>query len=621
MSIKKRVAIACVATLLVVALALTLTLLIKYKPITARAAESNLHATYGGNQGRLDAGEGSYVDGSGYCHRTDVEEVQYFISNYGAHANEIYKIDTSEKLFNFLNGGINTSYKYGYVSRDMSIAYGNGADANGIYDYKTPNISSSAIYDRVLDGNGYSLNLWSQTGQANYVDQTDGYFSIGNITYRVAGLLCAVNQGTISNLTIEYYSNHSQVNAITGWVYQNIFTGWFNSGLDNNWEQCIWTPSSNNSTIFGIVCGENGTNGLIDNVRVNVNNNLTIIDRQSTSNGYLKYNMIFVGGVAGRALEDSEINNCHVNLADNIVLNGTAEGDDQHSGNNKGSLAVVGGVLGKIDQSRSDGDTVHAAVLQYCAISGTGMVKALANKAQGNNDYYRAYSGGVVGACLNVTADNGGIQDGGKESGTQHSVEPNQIKSIISDWTGLSQNNYQNEEATITGQLFGSIGSNVKNCVVLYDLLSERANKGYTNKTLDSFRSGVLTTWVGAYPMSEDGEVIVRFNSDETSIYDIRIHAISDGYDDYTDAKLLSVAMGNNRNTQYNMTNGTEGRFIWESNFGSSERLNLRIANPVVAEILTVSANVTDVVNYTWSFGTMTTLSFTNTNGTTNTRG
>ncbi|MDE6188863.1 MAG: hypothetical protein K2G37_01075 [Clostridia bacterium] len=603
--LKKKTVLACIAVLLVAALAITLSFFLN-APLTAQADETNLHATYGGTHGQIDGGP-----------KSDADALDNVIKTYGVNAANVYKIDNGEKLFNFLNGNVSTNYTHAYLSNDVSIAYGGGANAAGAYDYYASVNSSNAIFNRVLDGNGHTVRIWSETGQINYVDQTDGYYSYGNITYRVGGLMVAVNNGTISNLTVEYNANHGTVSAVLGWTYS--WPNWKNNGMDNNETDCLWTPQSNNSTIFGVIAGQNDAGGLIDNVRVNINNNLKVVDRQSTSNGYLVYNMIYLGGLAGRARPDSKIRNCQVNIANNTGIYGAAEGDDLHSGNDKGSLAIVGGILGKIDQSYSDESGSHNAVLEYCAITGSGMVKALANKAQGNNTYYRAYSGGVIGACLNVTANNGGIQDGGKESGTQHTAEPNQIKSIISDWTGECQNNYQNEATTIYGQLFGSIGRNVQNCVVLYDLLAERAGRGQTTETIDSFRSGVLTSWVGVYPKSEGGQVIVRFNSDVTSIYDIRIHAFADGCDK-DDASLLLEAMGNSRNRQYNLASGATGNIIWESYFGDSERINLRISNPVYAEILAVSANVNSVVNYTYSFGSMTTLTLTNTNGSTNSR-
>ena len=69
---------------------------------------------------------------------------------------------------------------------------------------------------KVLDGNGYTLNLWGGVGYIEYTEYTDNYFSAGNTLYRYSGLFAAINRGTIANLVIDYKSNHGGITATTG---------------------------------------------------------------------------------------------------------------------------------------------------------------------------------------------------------------------------------------------------------------------------------------------------------------------------------------------------------------------------------------------------------------------
>ena len=604
--IMKKTVTSIIAILLVAALAITLASFLN-KPMTAKAADNVFSATYAGTHGQLPD-----VDGG---HRTDEQEAEYFS---GVSSDKVLKITTGEQLYNFING--ESDKTHAYLANDVGIAYSSGTGAGTGYDFTTDKTSSSAIFTKTLDGNGYTVNIWSGQGQYEYyTDRNDTYFTFGATSYRYTGLLMAINKGTVENLTIEYRANHGGITATTGIYWSGGWKG--NTGIESD-TNCIYSPEgSNDNTIAGVVAGMNGDGGVINNVRLNLGSNFKVINKLSAKGSNdLIYNMGFVGGMVGRLGRGSSMKNSQIDIAENAGIYcgvaGSADGtwaltDDM------ASLAVAGGLIGKIDQGVMDGDVVKNAVVEYCAVTGSGTIKAIANKAKGNDSYYRAYSGGAIGACFNIAKAVDGVEDGGKNSGTKHIVNKGQVKGIISTWTGVSQNNYQNANNTSYGQLFGSVGENIASCALLYDLIALRASNGVdtsneANISLDSFRSNVLLSWVAIYPKTEGGEVIVRLNNDSSTRYDLRIHAFANG-SDMDDAKLLADDIGSTDGKQYTLANGARGNIIWLATLGSTERISLMKSMPTYAESKLITASTTG--NYEYSFGSMTTLSFENTNG------
>ncbi|MDE7078578.1 MAG: hypothetical protein K2O95_00500 [Clostridia bacterium] len=603
--IMKKTVTSIIAILLVAVLAIALASFLN-KPMTAKAAGNVFSATYAGTHGQLTDVEGG--------HRTDEQEVAYL----NVDSSKILKITTGEQLYNFINGESN--YTHAYLANDVGIAYANGTGAGSGYDFTTDKVSSSAIFTKFLDGNGYTVNIWAGTGQYEYyTDTNDTYFTFGATSYRYTGMLMAINKGTVENFTIKYRSSHGAITATTGIYWSGGWQG--NKSMETDTD-CIYSPAgSNNNTVAGVVAGMNGDGGVIDNVRLNLNNNFKVLNKLSEKGSNdLIYNMAFVGGLVGRLGRGSSMLNSQIDIAENAGVYcgvaGSADGTWVLT-DNMASLAIAGGLIGKIDQGAMEGDVMKNAIVQYSAVTGSGIVKAIANKAKGKNSYYRAYSGGAIGACLNIAAAVDGVQDGGKESGTKHIVNQGQVNGIVSSWTGMSQNNYENANNTSYGQLFGSVGENIGSCAVLYDLIDFRASNhvdttNEANCSLDSFRSNVLLSWVGIYPKTEGGEVVVRLNNESSNRYDLRIHAFANG-SAMDDEKLLADDIGNTDGKQYTLSNGERGNIIWLATLGSTERISLMRSMPTYAESKLITSSTTG--NYEYSFGSMTTISLENTNG------
>ncbi|MDE5616281.1 MAG: hypothetical protein K2I78_00665, partial [Clostridia bacterium] len=292
-------------------------------------------------------------------------------------------------------------------------------------------------------------------------------------------------------------------------------------------------------------------------------------------------------------------------------------------------LAVAGGLVGMIDKGMADaeGQPVKNAYIEYCAVTGGGTVKAYVGRGHVSNDYdgFRAYTGSAIGACFNIvkTSNNGDTSAGGQGDGddSAYAVNNGQVNGIISNWTGTTQNNFQNENTIAHGQVFGSLGSNVGSCALLFDLISYRRGKGVDvdgnespYKTLDSYRSHMLDGWLGMYPKTEGGEVYVRLVGDANSTYDFRIHAIANN-SSITDQQMLAENLGTTDGKQYTLSNGQAGNIIWRATFGETERISLMTSMPTYAESKLVTSKTAG--NYEYSFGNITTLSYENTNGST----
>lgn len=612
--IMKKTLISCVAALLIIALAIALVSFLNNSD-TADAAQNILKATYVGNHGQLSDVEGG--------HRTDAQEEQYLQAKYGG--GSILKITTGQQLYEFINS--ETSYSYAYLANDVGIAYSN----NNIeeYYYMVSNSSSNAIFTKVLDGNGYKVSLWGGTGSTNYRELSDNYFSFGSTTYRYTGLLMAVNRGTIENLTVDYSSNHGTIVANTGGIDKGL--GFTTMDYDTN--TGLFTDNGSTGTGAGIVTGLNDDKGVIDNVRVNITSPFKVVDWCDSNNGDMNKNFAFVGGIVGRAGNGSMLKNSQIDIDENAGIYCGVEGYPIGSTKQGKGLAVAGGLVGKIDKGVMDttSQAMKNACVEYCAVTGAGTIKGFVARARvGNigNDGggYRAYTGGAIGGCFNITSDqkNGALQDGGKNSTPNHSINKGQINGIISTWTGVSQNNYENQKNISYGQLFGSVGQDVvQSIAVLYDLIGLRSDLGVDvtnadNTSIDAYNSNVISKWVGIYPKTEGGEVLVRLIGDATSDYDMRIHAFANG-SDMNDEALLAEDLGDTDGKKYAFSEGQTGNIIWKANLDDKILIDLEKTMPIYAESKLITSRANG--NYEYSFGSITTITFENTNGNSLSRG
>ena len=622
--IMKKTLMSCIAILLIAVLAITLTSFLN-KPMTANAADNLFKATLASDAGQLPDVEGG--------HRSDTDAKNYLKNNYGAPEGGVLKITSGEQLYDFINNSSN-AYRYAYLANDVGIAYSDGNGAGEGYDYKTSAISSAAVFNKVLDGNGYKVNIWGGVGVyggsngSSYVLETDTYFTSGTTYYNYTGYLMAINRGTVMNLTVDYKSSHFAITAVRGNMRGTAVSSGF-IGQDGVQTTGLFDNDGGAGAVAGIIAGMNGDGGTIDNVRLNLNSNFKVVDYQGSS-GEMYKNFAFAGGFVGRAGRGSTLKNSHIDMAEGTGIYCGVQGAElKLVGWDGWGLALSGGLVGKIDQGAAEGDIMKNAVVEYCAVTGSGTVKAYISRAAGTGTSdsnqrmgFRAYSGAAIGACVNILSSSS-IADGGKESTTNsHIVNKGQIKGIVSDWTGLCQNNYENYDNVTYGQLFGSVGFNVESSALLFDLIDFRRGKGVdvsneANISLDSFRSNVLLNWVGIYPKTEGGQVVVRLNNDSGSRYDLRIHAFADN-SAMDDASLLAEDLGNTDGNQHTMSSNQLGNIIWKATFGSTERISLMKSMPIYAESKLVSSGTSG--NYEYSFGSMTTISFGNTNGNTTSR-
>ncbi|MDE5911816.1 MAG: hypothetical protein K2H24_05730, partial [Clostridia bacterium] len=339
------------------------------------AAGTLYTAEYQGDNGTLD---GQHYDRN------------FIAAKYGVSTSQVFSIASGLELYKFLNGEY-SSYKVGFLTRDVAIAYNATVDG---YDTISEN-SSAAIFDDIFDGNGYTVKIYGGAGKANstteitddsdyrltYRNDAEKYDYI-NVWYEYTGFLVAQNYGTIANFTIDYTSPHNVIEAVN--------VGDLNTSTANR-------LLSNRDGVFvaGIVAGLNGYGGVIDNLKINVRNAFTIIKLNSTkSNGGLFTESTgYSGGIAGRIEDNSKINNCWVDLAYGSGIFAGAEGRVSRfpATDNNNTCAIAGGIVGNIDTG--------TAQITYCALSGSGQVKAFANRGS-NDSKFRAYSGGIAGGCI-----------------------------------------------------------------------------------------------------------------------------------------------------------------------------------------------------------------------------
>ncbi|MDE6605143.1 MAG: hypothetical protein K2K85_03870 [Clostridia bacterium] len=609
MRVKTLKRISLISILIIAALVVSLvavTFLTDTQPKAQAAAGTLYTAEYQGDNGTLD---GQHYDRN------------FIAAKYGVSTSQVFSIASGLELYKFLNGEY-SSYKVGFLTRDVAIAYNASVDG---YDTISEN-SSAAIFDDIFDGNGYTVKIYGGAGEANstveieddydyrltYRDGNPKYDNNGNyqVWYEYTGFLVAQNYGTIANFTIDYTSPHNVIEAVK--------VGDLKITTANR-----LLSKREGVFVAGIVAGLNGYGGVIDNLKINVKNAFTVVKQNSADKdgGVPNKSAGYAGGIAGRIEDNSKINNCWVDLAYGAGVSAGAEGRVSQfpATDNNNTFAVAGGIVGNIDTG--------TAQLTYCALSGSGQVKAFANRGS-NDSKFRAYSGGIAGGCIRFT----GTSTKGTaivvdcNSDTNVRVKSGQIKGIISSWTGSRFTNFNNNPKESMGSLFDAVGSDdeIESLAILFNLETLMDNNPTAHKptstdgklVLDS--SGNLRNWLEIHPASEGGTMGVMFDTDNSN-YDIRIHIIADGHDEFKNSGVMNnVDMsGSARYYQYKMREGDGGGFIWSGTFSnandSSNHISLALDDPIYAEIYMISS--TNTGSYNYEFGRMGILEYSDTNG------
>lgn len=301
----------------------------------------------------------------------------------------------------------------------------------------------------ILDGNGYDLNIYftapaenggtakGSNGDYYAVTASDVGESYGNFpndngsAVHGMGLVVGVNAGTITNLTVNYTAMDNAMQPAT--------TNGAGDMADSRSLDSAQDPD--NPYAYGIVTGVNI--GTINNVYVN---------QQAIFNGNTKArndgsglwspatpyrNFSAVGGVAGVNMGYGNITNCYVFLGNDIW----AQADGSTSGGSSSarfSSAFAGGLVGLI---RGDN-----AQLTYSYVDGDGGINAWAMRGrtkagltyESNKAWSLAYAGGVTaGKIVFYENDN-------NYYGVARPMGANQVKGIISNWTGTRRDSYGN---------------------------------------------------------------------------------------------------------------------------------------------------------------------------------
>ena len=608
-TVKKLSLISAIVIVIALALSLAMVAVMRAPNNEAHAAAGDVYfSEYKGNNGTLEG----VPDG----HYTAEQVAQ----KYNVGQSFLLAIDNGATLYNFLNGAYETC-PVGYLTADVGISYNTVKDGH----YKIDQNSSNAIFDRVLEGNGYTVSIYGGAGYANSTEEIrddqdyrktrrNNLDKYGNanaeIWYEYTGFLVAQNYGTIANLTIEYSSPHTTITADKG-----VTNGTGPLGLSTSNR----IMSSREGTfVAGIVAGLNGYNGKIDNIRLNVHNAFTAIKKASNNTGYYNENSSYSGGIAGRAEENSKINNCWIDIINGGIFAGT-EGKPAAWGSldDHFAMAIAGGFVGNIDSGNAE--------VTYCALTGVGQVKAFANRASAE-DRFKAYAGGIIGGCVQMVGNDKWECKSVADCNSGVSVNAGQIRGAISSWQGSTYDNFNNSPQTVAGMLFGAVGTDdvVTSISLLYNLdayalrfptyVRPQAEDG--KYTLD--KSGNVKDWSEINATTDGGKITVKFDVDNV-LYDIRVHIVADGHDEFVASGAMDkvVLGGKERVYQYKMNNGEGGGFIWSGNIvttnDSSNHINLLLDDPIYAEIYLIKS--TNTGKYTYEFGQMGALSYVDTNG------
>ncbi|MDE6491762.1 MAG: hypothetical protein K2L37_01260, partial [Lactobacillus sp.] len=440
----KRISLISIITIVTLVLSLVAVAFLTTAQPQAQAAVDKLYTSeYKGDNGTLD--------GQHYDRNT-------IAAKYGVDTSDVFTITSGAELYDFFNGKY--IQKVGFLDCDVAIAY--NATREG-YDTISNVSSSAAIFDDIFDGNGYTVKIYGGAGESNStqtitdndrpnrIEQIGRYDSI-DVWYEYTGFLVAQNYGTIANFTIDYTSPHSAIVAING------SSQTADGSLGMNISDRLLSQSEG---VFsaGIVAGLNGYNGVIDNVKINVDNAFTVIKRAGKSGKYNE-NAAYVGAIAGRAEENSKINNCWVDMP--TINTGVYAGTQGKSGNSTQTdrhvLAVAGGLVGNMD--------IGTAQLTYCALTGNGTVKGFGNRAGGDGKF-KVYAGGAVGGSIKIAGETS-VAD--CYNNDDLLIKDGQIKGIISSWVGSRFSNMDKVARESFGSLFGAVGTDdsIKSISMLY---------------------------------------------------------------------------------------------------------------------------------------------------------
>lgn len=324
------------------------------------------------------------------------------------------------------------------------IVFGN--DIDWAQSNMTADVGSQKFVG-ILDGNGYDLNIvfsatlnsstkgrkgdnsaYYKVTQSDIGSSSNNFPSDNGDGVRGVGLVVGVNAGTIANMTVNY----------------SIADGAMRDGGTVNSEGKIEDTNSLDSAEqpdapygYGIVTGVNI--GTIDNVYVNQQAIFNGNTKASDTRGGGTYgpthayrNCAAVGGIAGVNMGFGIINNCYMYVGGQIWAQ--ADGSTTSGLGGEFTAAFAGGIAGWIK-----GDN---AQITYCYLDGNADINAWAQRgdtktlASQNYAWSLAYAGGVTSGKLKfVELDN------------VYYVEPtamgaNQVKGIISNWTGYRRDSY-----------------------------------------------------------------------------------------------------------------------------------------------------------------------------------
>lgn len=558
-----KISISVIAVLLIAVLAVTMSSVLTSEQAgvaSAATEETLMYASYNGTNGQItdDAAEGGHYTKSQLVAQLGLSD-----------PNSLLAITSGQMLYDYLNNTNYGSYQYAYLANDVAIAF-SGINKSG---YSTVSAhSSSAVFTKYLDGNGYTVSLDVGSGNGSFANPGDTTGDNGG-THWYTGYLCAVNQGTIKNLIIDFSSNHIRTQSASN-------------------PNALYVPQDSGVIASaGIVTGLN--KGTIDNVKLNVNGTFSFYMKPG-GDRKLYQNTAYVGGIAG-AMTAGTISNTQVNLSasDSIAL--FVEGQKPvRSTDHWNTATAAGGIIGKIQTG--------SAKVEYCALTGSGNIFACSNTSHRNVTKI-SFAGGAIATSSNI---NGDVTFDSAE------VNSGQIQGIVSSWTGTREDNWGGTYKTVRGLLFDFVGKNVQSCVVLYNLnLLTKSNGGTEYTTLDSAQK--IDNWTEVYPTSTGGTMSVRYET-STVLYDIRIEAVADGHDDekaeISDFDMTTVGTAYHK---YFMSEGETGKIIWsgvfDKNGSLTNHINMDVDKPIYAEIYMLKS--TDYGKFNYTFGTMGNITYT----------
>lgn len=559
-----KISISVIAVLLIAVLAVAMSSALgaeQMSVVSAATEETLMYASYNGTNGQItdDAAVDGHYDKSQLAAQLGLSD-----------PNSLLAITSGQMLYDYLNNsGSYSSYQYAFLANDVAIAF-SGISKSG---YSTVSVhSSNSVFTKYLDGNGYKVSIEAGSGNGSFANPGDNTGDNGG-THWFTGYLCAVNQGTIKNLTIDFTSNH-------------IIT---QSASNPN---ALYVPQDSGVVASaGIVTGLN--KGTIDNIRLNVNGIFNFYMKPG-GDRKLYQNTGYVGGIAG-AMTAGVLSNSQVNISTDGGIEVFVEGEAAFwPTDHWNSGTAAGGMIGKLQSG--------SAKVEYCALTGGGRIYACSNTSHGDIDKM-SFAGGAIATSSNI---NGDVTFDSAE------VNEGQIKGIISSWTGTREDNWGKTYKSVKGLLFDFVGKNVQSCAVLYNLnLLTKSNGGTEYSTLDSAQK--IDNWTEIYPSSTGGSMSVRYD-DSTVLYDIRIEAVADGHDDEKEAiSDFDMSTTGTAYHKYFMPEGSTGKIIWsgvfDKNGSLTNHINMDVDKPIYAEIYMLKS--TDYGKFNYTFGTMGNITYT----------